>query len=124
MQKPIFNLSIVLLVSVLLFGCASAERGRKFDAAAANQFEVGKTTETEVLAVLGQPLARRINADGTKIYGYAYAQADGFALARGSKNIKGQGDKLIIKFDKNGVVSALDQGTMPVRVGSGLLKDQ
>jgi outer membrane protein assembly factor BamE (lipoprotein component of BamABCDE complex) len=106
------------LICLIVLACAHAEKGRKFDTAAANQIEVGKTTEAEVLASLGQPLARKINADGTKVYGYAYAKAQ--AMAFSSKRVQGQGDKIIIKFDKNGVVSSLNQGSTGMKAGPGL----
>lgn len=107
------------VLAVTLMGCATAEKGRKFDTAAAQQIEVGKTTEAQVLTDLGEPLYKKVNSDGTKSYGYAYGKATAYAFSRRNKRILGQGDKFIVTFDKNGIVSSTEQDTMPLKVGPG-----
>jgi outer membrane protein assembly factor BamE (lipoprotein component of BamABCDE complex) len=105
-------LAIWIILAILLFGCASTEIGRKFDASAANKIEIGKTTESEVLTMLGTPLKTKINQDGTKKYGYAHIESKAVALpfsVRGTAS----GDKLIITFDKDGVVRGLEKTSVP-----------
>jgi outer membrane protein assembly factor BamE (lipoprotein component of BamABCDE complex) len=104
----------VLAILGLFFalGCAAMEVGRKFDKNAAEKIQIGKTNESEVLSLLGQPLKTKINADGTKVFGYAHVESKGQAIpfaAWGSAS----GDKLIVTFDKNGIVSSLEKTSLP-----------
>ena len=103
-----------VLAALLSLGCATAQSGRPFDTAAASRIEVGKTTEAEVLSWLGQPLARKTKADGTKAYAYKYSEGRASAFGGG-----GHGNQLIVRFDKNGVVSELTQAGVPVSIGLG-----
>jgi hypothetical protein len=57
-------------MAVSLSACASVEVGQKFDKAAANKIEIGKTTEGEIQLWLGEPLQKITKEDGSKIYGY------------------------------------------------------
>lgn len=105
---------------MIINACAHAEVGRKFDTAAASTIEVGKTTEAQVLSLLGEPLSRKINADGTKAYGYKYGKAQAFAFSRRSKRTWGQGDKFMVSFDNNGIVSSIEQSSVPMKSGPGM----
>jgi len=105
-------LAIGIILALVLFGCASAEIGKKYDTAAANKIEIGKTTEAEVLAMLGTPLKTKINQDGTKKYGYAHIESKVVALPFAARG-RAAGDKLIINFDKNGVVSEVEKTSVP-----------
>jgi len=93
-------LVIVLALSILA-GCASREIGRKIDMAASQQIQIGKTTESEVLALLGTPLAVKESANGSKVYGYKYVQARASIIPG---TTQATGDKIVIQFNKHGVV--------------------
>lgn len=60
-----------LACSLIISGCAAT--GVQVTQEAATQFVEGKTTETEIVAKLGQPTTTSINA-GIKTIGYAGAQ--------------------------------------------------
>jgi outer membrane protein assembly factor BamE (lipoprotein component of BamABCDE complex) len=97
---------------ILVPACATVEVGQKFDTSAVDKIIVGKTTESEVLSLLGEPLKKTINADGTKKFGYAHVESKARAVpfaARGTVS----GDKLVLTFDKNGVVASMDTGMLP-----------
>jgi hypothetical protein len=105
-------LSVGIILTLFGFGCASTEIGRKYDTTAANKIEIGKTTEAEVLTMMGTPLKTKINSDGTKKFGYAHIESKAVALpfsVRGTAS----GDKLIITFDKNGVVNGVEKTSVP-----------
>jgi hypothetical protein len=104
---------VIGMILALFIGCASTEVGRKYDTSAANKIEIGKTTEPEILAMLGTPLKTKVNSDGTKKYGYAHIESRAVALPFTVKGTA-SGDKLIITFDKNGVVSSIEKTSVPV----------
>lgn len=70
----IFKMMAVLLI-LGLAGCVTV--GRKIDQSAAAKIEKGKTTQTEVLALLGSPdqITRTGNGDTMYIYHYMRASA-------------------------------------------------
>lgn len=88
----------------LLLGCATAERGRTFDTNKATQIEIGKTTEAEVISMLGSPYRTKTSSDGEKKFRYAHGQAK---VILGSIDSKSQ--VMDILFDKNGVVKSIDK---------------
>ena len=72
MKKTI--LLLVLGVSALaLIGCASTRTGTDFNSANVNKLKVGKTTEQEVIQLIGQPFNRTRSADGTVTLLYMYS---------------------------------------------------
>ena len=72
------NLSIIILMSVLC-GCAINNTvGQKFDTTAINRIELGKTTQYEVISMLGAPLSEQKLSNGIVIYSYAYGDREGF----------------------------------------------
>jgi outer membrane protein assembly factor BamE (lipoprotein component of BamABCDE complex) len=112
---------------VLLVGCGpqfewSAQSGREFNPAAADRIEVGKTTAADVLAWLGEPLKKAVNHDGTKVYDYSYGQnkvvVNRYAMGGYAMDKTSTGDRLLIYFDKKGVVSKLERTTMPAAPAS------
>jgi hypothetical protein len=64
------NLLMIILAGIFL-GC-SHTAGRSFDVTAVDRIGVGKTTESEVLMMLGVPLWEKELSNGIKIYDYAY----------------------------------------------------
>lgn len=71
-----FRLLSVIGLVVVLVGCATS--GRKVTDAQINSIEQGKTTQSELIAALGQPTSFSQNSDGTKVLGWGYAHV-GFA---------------------------------------------
>jgi hypothetical protein len=107
MKRGFFSLAFLALI-FLFFGCAHHEVGKKFYAEAAQKIEIGKTTESEVLALLGEPIKKTVKPDGTKIYGYYHIESK-VVYVWGSSS----GNMLVVTFDKNGIVSGLSRSTVP-----------
>lgn len=101
MRKIILVLFMVVLP---LAGCATAERGRAFDVKQAQKIEIGKTTESEVISMLGAPVRTKSNSNGEKKFRYAHVKAN---VVMGSINTTAQ--VLDISFDRNGVVKEIEQ---------------
>jgi hypothetical protein len=72
------NLLIIILVGIF-WGCSTYNNtaGRKFDTTAINRIEVGKTTESEVIAMLGRPGSESNLDNGIVIYYYNYGYKEG-----------------------------------------------
>jgi len=66
------NLLIMIFVGLFL-GCSTYNTvGQKFDTTAINRIEPGKTTEIEVISMLGVPESKKNLSNGIVIYSYAY----------------------------------------------------
>jgi hypothetical protein len=71
------NLLILILVGMSL-GCSTYNTvGQKFDTTAINRIELGKTTENEVISMLGAPGSEQKLDNGIVIYSYAYGDRKG-----------------------------------------------
>jgi hypothetical protein len=71
------NLLIIILVG-MFWGCSTYNTvGQKFDTTAINRIELGKTTENEVIAMLGAPGSIKKADNGIVIYYYAYGYQEG-----------------------------------------------
>lgn len=104
---------LVLCIVLLLVAFKSSVRGgRSFDVAAVDQIRIGKSTELDVLELLGSPLKTKMNADGTKKYGYAQVESR-ISATPFSGSAKIVGDKIVITFDKKGIVSGIERTSMP-----------
>ncbi len=64
---------LIMALAIIVMGCATA--GRKYDTGAIDRIDVGKTTEGEVVAMLGTPDSITRCGNGIDIYYYLYAQA-------------------------------------------------
>jgi hypothetical protein len=51
--------------------------GHKFDTTAINRIEIGKTTESEVISMLGAPGSAQKLDNGIIIYSYGYGDKEG-----------------------------------------------
>ena len=100
-----------LALALALAGCASTHVGQRFDTRVADQIEIGKTTESEVRAMLGPPIREKINQDGSKIWGYRYIEAQKTLLT----SAKGRVDRLTISFNTNGIVKSLDRSSAELK---------
>lgn len=98
------KIAVCLAMLVFLFGCATAEKGRSFDNQKAQQIDVGKTTEAEVVAMLGAPYRTKTSSNGEKKFRYAHGQAK-VVLGSISSNYQ----VVDITFDRNGVVKEIDR---------------
>jgi len=97
-----------LVILLLVFSaCATVEVGRPLDPAAFQKIEVGKTTEAQVIALLGPPQKKTVNADGSKIYGYTHVRSHAWAVPFYAKGTA-SGEKVIINFDPSGIVTSVD----------------
>lgn len=67
-------LLLVLGLSVLaLIGCASTRMGADFNSENVNKLKVGKSTEQDVIQLIGQPINRTRSADGAVTLSYMYS---------------------------------------------------
>jgi hypothetical protein len=63
----------------MFFGCSTYNTvGRKFDTTAIDRIELGKTTESELISLLGAPGSERKLDNGIVIYSYTYGDISGF----------------------------------------------
>jgi hypothetical protein len=64
---------LFVMVLAMILGCATS--GRKFDTSAVDRMVVGKTTESQVIAMLGTPESITRCSNGIDIYYYTYAES-------------------------------------------------
>ena len=63
------KLLLVVLAGIFL-GCSTV--GRQFDTNAINHIDVGKTTKSEVISLVGAPTSDKKLSNGIDIYNYNY----------------------------------------------------
>lgn len=66
------HIALGLACVTLICGCMSTESGTDFNSANVSKLKVGETTEQEVIQLIGQPINRTRNSDGTVILQFAY----------------------------------------------------
>lgn len=66
------NILFLALITMIL-GCASV--GREYNTSAINYIEVGKTTQSDVLSMLGQPISIKKYNNGINVLNYEYAKS-------------------------------------------------
>lgn len=66
------NIALVVACITLCVGCGSTRMGTDFNSANVSKLKVGKTTEPEVIQLIGQPHNRIRSADGTVTLQYMY----------------------------------------------------
>jgi hypothetical protein len=73
-EEEIMSKKLLLIILVGMFwGCSTYNTvGQKFDTTAVNRIELNKTTESEVLSMLGAPASEKKLDNGIVIYYYAY----------------------------------------------------
>ena len=120
-MKRAVMMVVVMVMAAVAAGCATSEMGRKFDTAAADRIEIGKTTEAEVLTWFGEPLKKMVMPNGNKIYAYSYMKSQ---AQKGLLGIHGEGgrNQLIVVINKQGVVASFDKSSMPMSFGPGMGK--
>ncbi len=70
---------MLIIIFLAIFAACSTYNtvGQRFDTTAINRIEVGKTTESEVISMLGPPLSETKLDNGIVIYSYAYGDREG-----------------------------------------------
>jgi len=72
------NLLIFILLG-MFWGCSTYNTvGQKFDTTAIDRIELGKTTESEVISMLGAPRSETMLQNGIVIYTYVFGDISGF----------------------------------------------
>jgi hypothetical protein len=111
--------SIAILTLFCLAGCATTipDQGRKFAAENATKIEVGKTTEAEVVQLVGEPTMRTRNANGTTVLVYQHTQSSTSynyfdALTGKMPEVKSQGQTLVVTIGPDGKVQDYNQSSM------------
>ena len=71
--------NLLIIISVIMFwGCSTYNTvGQKFDTNAINKIEIGKTSQSEVISMLGPPLSEKKLDNGIVIYSYSYGDREG-----------------------------------------------
>jgi hypothetical protein len=72
------NLLLIVLVGIFL-GCSTV--GRQFNTNAVNNIDVGKTTESDVISLVGVPMSNNKLSNGMIIYDYSYGVCAPFEIA-------------------------------------------
>jgi hypothetical protein len=62
---------LLIILAALFLGCSHTV-GSKYNSAAVENIELGQTTESEVLTMMGLPHSQKKLSNGTKVYSYAY----------------------------------------------------
>lgn len=66
---------LTMIVAFLALTACTTQYGNKFDADKAASFKIGKTTYSEVVEALGEPVSVNEGSDGTKSISYSYIQS-------------------------------------------------
>jgi hypothetical protein len=90
--------TIIVVLMVLVAGCATVHHGADFDPALAQNFVVGQTTMDQAKAALGEPQQIMRNPEGrTKmVWRYSEGKAGPFT------GVKAEGKMLGVVFDEKG----------------------
>ena len=127
------NIIAILFLAVLVTNCASGGN-QSLVGAKPNQVESkiikGKTTQSEVVAIYGDPMETSFTATGTLIYKYRYDDASGlnaktaasvlFTWGLAGYKMEGTRLELVVLFDENSIVKNYNFSTSEVDGGTGL----
>ena len=114
----------LLTLGFLLISSACVSAGTKAikDAGVVSQIEVGKSTRSDVVALLGYPIAATHKGqglgEGTWLYYYATAYPNATAFIPGVKaftrNLNETTRVLSVSFNQDGTVKSLEQEQLPL----------
>lgn len=116
---------LVVALALGLTGCVSV--GTKVTDDQARQFQRGVTTESEIVAKLGQPNQHTIKDDGTILDAYVYSHASpnavDFVPIVGMLAGGAHGQTLIVTFtlDSKGIYQSYSSTTASVDARTGLV---
>lgn len=108
----------------ILAGCVSS--GTKVTQAQVSAYQVGKTTEAEVIAALGAPNSASVLSDGSRIDVYmhtsAHANAASYVPIVGlfAGGAKGDSETAVFTFSPNGILKATSSSAAHSDVNTGL----
>ena len=103
---------IVFVFLIVLAGCASTSGSVGLQNGNADKIIEGKTTVAEVRALLGEPVSASTDDKGGKVWNYFWSQSTAYPVP-GLNNMETK--SLNIRFNKNGVVVAKDNGSNTTR---------
>ena len=127
------NIIAILFLSVLVTNCASGGN-QSLVGQEPTQVESkiikGKTTQSQVVAMYGDPMETSFTAAGTMIYNYRYDDASGlnaktaasvlFTWGLAGYKMEGTRLELVVLFDEDNVVKNYNFSTSEVDGGTGL----
>lgn len=99
---------IVLAFLVVLAGCGSTSGSVGLQNGSADKILEGKTTIAEVKALLGEPVSASTDEKGGKVLSYFWSQSTAYPVP-GLNSLETK--SLNIRFNKNGIVVAKDNGS-------------
>lgn len=94
-QRAVLTIILLLAISVLLSACFTV--GKSFPDYAVPDIKIGKTTESEIRELFGSPWRTGMD-DGDRTWTYGEYRYSLFGEAKT--------EDLVIRFDKDGVVSS------------------
>ena len=115
---------LLATIAILTAGCMSS--GTKVTSDQLAQFKVGSTTESQVMASLGQPNNVSTLQDGTRIDTYAHtaAHANGASyvpiVGLFAGGASGTTDSVVFTYDAQGVLRSTSSNRSQTNVNTGL----
>ena len=94
-RRAVFSIIFLFAISVLLSACFTV--GKSFPDYAVPDIKIGKTTESEIRKLFGSPWRTGMD-DGDRTWTYGYYR---YSLFKAAKT-----EDLVVRFDKDGVVSS------------------
>lgn len=79
---------MLLIIAMGFFLGCTATAGRQFDTNAINIIEINKTTESDVLFMLGTPTSKKELNNGIVIYNYSYGDTSYKGVSVGALQIQ------------------------------------
>jgi hypothetical protein len=115
---------VAVVLAGILAGCVSS--GTKVTQSQMSAFQVGKTTETEVIAAFGAPNSTSVLSDGSKVDVYvhvsAHANAASYVPIVGlfAGGAKSSSDTAVFSFGPDGLLKSTSSNTAHSDVNTGL----
>lgn len=125
-REKLVNQNKIILISLAVMVAACVSSGTKVTQQQAAAFEVGKTTEAQVVAALGAPNQTSTLSDGTRLDIYmhidAHANAASYIPVVGlfAGGAKGTNDMATFTFTSAGVLKSTSSSSGTTNVNTGL----
>lgn len=94
----------ILVISLVLVGCATSEIGRPINDVAVSEIEKGATTKDSILIMFGQPYMNMTDSEGKETWSYMHGTGNYSVFSPASAS--GQSSTLTVIFDENGIVES------------------
>jgi len=98
--SSVFLFFYFISIIIVLFSACTTSRGTQFDETQISKIEKGKTTQAQILDLLGEPSSKGVNTDGKTQWKYEYSQLTAYFVTTSEKITK----ILTITFNKENVV--------------------